>query len=669
MIGQTISHYKILEELGRGGMGVVYKAEDTKLKRTVALKFLPPELTSDKDAKTRFIHEARAASALQHHNICAIHEIGESSDGHLYISMDCYEGETLKERIDKGPLRANEAIDIVTQIAEGLSEAHAAGMVHRDIKPVNIMVTDKGVVKILDFGLAKLVGMTKVTKTGSTVGTVSYMSPEQATGEELDERSDIFSLGVVLYELLTGEQPFRGDHEAAVIYGVINKDPAPPQDYRNDISDELESIVLRAMEKKPEARYQSTLGLLSDLRNEKRLLEITSDTSTAERRRSRRSKRRLAWISLPVMIVFIAVLLLLIFKPFRLEFEPDQTAGAAENSLAIMYFDNVVNRDDPERLGEITANLLITDLSESAYIRVISAQRLYDILKLEGKEGEKVVDRETASRVATRANARQMLLGSILQVEPNLVITSQLVDVSTGTVTATQKIAGEPGERIFSLVDALTREIKNDLALPAAAAEEVELSISDVTTSSQEAYRYYLEGLDGYHKFNYKEGIASLEKALEYDSTFAMAYYWMSRMSAGAGSIDKALQYSDRASRKEMMLISAQSKRLSGDKEGATKELEELIQQYPNEKEAHRLSGLIYRGKRDFRKAIANWNKVIALDPLDRRAYNLLAYDYHSVGDEDSAIVMINKYIDLAPALGPQYLESGNSPSFAVSSR
>jgi serine/threonine-protein kinase len=221
MIGQTISHYKIIAKLGEGGMGIVYKAEDTKLKRIVALKFLAPEFTRDKDAKVRFIHEARAASALQHHNICTIHEIDETSDGRVFISMDYYEGETLKQKIARGPLPVGEAIKIVSQVAEGLSEAHASGMVHRDIKPANIMVTTKGMVKILDFGLAKLAGQTKVTTTGTTVGTVAYMSPEQARGGDIDERSDIWSLGVVLYELLTGTIPFKGEHSAVVMYTCI----------------------------------------------------------------------------------------------------------------------------------------------------------------------------------------------------------------------------------------------------------------------------------------------------------------------------------------------------------------------------------------------------------------------------------------------------------------
>jgi serine/threonine protein kinase len=217
MIGQTISHYKILEKLGEGGMGVVYKAEDTKLGRKVALKFLPPYLTRDSEAKTRFTQEAKAASALDHPNVCTIYEVGETGEGQLFIAMACYEGEILKERIARGPLPLEEAIDIAQQIGRGLTKAHAKEIVHRDIKPANIFVTDDGLVKILDFGLAKLVGQTRLTRKGTTMGTVAYMSPEQAHSEEVDHRTDVWSLGVVLYEMVTGELPFRGEHEQATI--------------------------------------------------------------------------------------------------------------------------------------------------------------------------------------------------------------------------------------------------------------------------------------------------------------------------------------------------------------------------------------------------------------------------------------------------------------------
>jgi len=314
MIGRIISHYKILEELGAGGMGIVCKAEDLKLKRVVALKFLPAELTLDDAAKSRFIHEAQAASALQHHNICAIHEIDETADRRLFIAMDCYDGETLKQKISRGPLPVGDAIDIAIQVAEGLSEAHSSGMVHRDIKPANIMVTSKGVVKILDFGLAKLAGQTRITRTGTTVGTVAYMSPEQARGEELDSRSDIWSLGITLHEMITCRIAFRGDHEAAVVYGIINGEPEPMTSLRAGVPMELERIVTKCLAKDPSERYQSARGLISDLRPlQKTLASKTSTLPTSaiegsgprSKQRTRRSvlRRMVPWLLVPVAIL------------------------------------------------------------------------------------------------------------------------------------------------------------------------------------------------------------------------------------------------------------------------------------------------------------------------------------------------------------------------------
>ena len=256
MIGQTISHYKILEKLGEGGMGIVYKAEDTKLKRTVALKFLPPELIRDPEVKERFIHEAQTASALEHHNICNVHEIDETDDGHTFMVMACYTGESLKERISRSPLKIDEAIAIGSQIAQGLAKAHEKGIVHRDIKPANIHLTDDGVVKILDFGLAKLRGQKKLTKEGTTVGTVAYMSPEQARGEEVDQRTDIWSLGIVLYEMVTGQLPFKGDYEQAVVYSILNEESEPMTGLRTGVPLELERIARKAMAQDSCERYQ-----------------------------------------------------------------------------------------------------------------------------------------------------------------------------------------------------------------------------------------------------------------------------------------------------------------------------------------------------------------------------------------------------------------------------
>ena len=257
MIGTTISHYKILEKLGTGGMGVVYKAEDARLKRTVALKFLPPDLTRDPEAKQRFIHEAQAASALQHYNICSVHDIDETNDGQLFIVMDCYEGKSLKEKMAGGLMRIEEAADIAIQVAQGLQKAHEKGITHRDVKPGNIIITNDGVVKILDFGLAKLAGQSRLTKTGSTIGTAAYMSPEQAQGLEVDHRTDIWSLGVVLFEMLTGKLPFRGEHEAALLYSVVHEEPQTVTSLRADTQVQVERIIRKSLEKDLARRYQT----------------------------------------------------------------------------------------------------------------------------------------------------------------------------------------------------------------------------------------------------------------------------------------------------------------------------------------------------------------------------------------------------------------------------
>jgi serine/threonine protein kinase len=265
MIGKTFSHYKILEKLGEGGMGVVYKAEDTKLKRTVALKFLPPALTGDLEAKERFTHEAQAASALDHPNVSTVFEINETDDGQMFMAMACYDGETLKTRIGRGPLPVDEAVGIATQVAQGLAKAHESGIVHRDIKPANILITTDGVAKIVDFGLAKLSGRTMLTKTGSTLGTAAYMSPEQARGESVDHRTDIWSLGVVLYEVIAGRRPFASEYEQALVYQILNTEPESLTRVRPETLPGLAQIVGHALAKQPAERYQTMEEFRDDL--------------------------------------------------------------------------------------------------------------------------------------------------------------------------------------------------------------------------------------------------------------------------------------------------------------------------------------------------------------------------------------------------------------------
>ncbi|HVP35362.1 MAG TPA: serine/threonine-protein kinase, partial [Terriglobales bacterium] len=356
MRGRIISHYKILEKLGEGGMGVVYKAQDTKLDRLVALKFLPPHLTSEVEEKERFIHEAKAASALNHPNIVTIHEIDEF-DGQMFIVMEYCEGKTLKQLTEEGALPIKKVLDIGIQVCEGLTAAHKKEIVHRDIKSDNIKVNKEGQVKIMDFGLAKLKGATKLTKTRSTLGTLAYMSPEQAQGEEVDSRSDIFSLGVVLYELLTGKLPFAGEHQAAVIYSIINEEPQPIARFNNQVSAKLEDMVSKALAKDREERYQHADELLADLRRERKSLEYLKTGQIPKEVTVPRPKRKFLPIAIPASVVFILVLLFLILRPFKFEVGPEKKATAEENRLAIMYFENMADREDKERLGEIVTEL------------------------------------------------------------------------------------------------------------------------------------------------------------------------------------------------------------------------------------------------------------------------------------------------------------------------
>ena len=652
MIGKTISHYKILEKLGEGGMGVVYKAQDTKLDRIVALKFLPQHLTSDPVEKERVVHEAKAASALNHTNITTIYEIDEF-EGQMFIVMEYCEGKTLKRVIEKEMLSVRKVLDIGIQICEGLTIAHEKGIVHRDIKSDNIMLTPRGQVKIMDFGLAKLKGATKLTKTRSTLGTAAYMSPEQAQGEEVDQRSDIFSFGVVLYELLTGKLPFGGEHQAAIIYSIINEEPQSVARYNNQVSVELERIVSKALVKEKEERYQHIDDLLADLRREKKSLEYIKTAQIPKEAVAPKPKKKLLPFIVPASIVFIIALIFLILKPFKFEVVPEKGAVAKENSLAIMYFENLVDREDREKLGEIVTNLLITGLSESQYLNVVSSQRLYDILKLLGKEGIKAIDKNVASQVATKAGAKWMLLGSILQVEPQVILTSQLVEVESGRVLSSERITGEPGEKIFSMVDKLTVEVKKDLSLPAQAQKEEIPKVADVTTHSPEAYRYYLEGLDYGYKYYSTEAERSFKKALEVDSTFAMAYYMLANFKTGEEQkrlTAKAVKYSDKVSPKEKYYIKSWEANISGNYNQGIKELQKIVERYPDEKFAFFMIGEIYYGDlRQFEEAVHYLDKAIEIDPLYKPAYNTLAYVYNNMGDFDKSIWAINKYISLAP--------------------
>ncbi len=389
MIGKTISHYKILEKLGEGGMGVVYKAQDTKLDRIVALKFLPKSLLCDEESKQRFANEAKAASALDHPNICTVFEIDEVED-ECFISMAYIEGQNLKQRIELTPLKIDEAIDLAIQVADGLQQAHEKGIVHRDIKSGNIMITSKGQAKIMDFGLAKLAGQTRLTKTGATMGTMPYMSPEQAKGEKTDQRTDIWSLGVVLYEIVTGQLPFKSEYEQAVIYSIMNEEPEPMTGLRTGVPMELERIVSKALEKKKDDRYQHVEEMLVDLRRLKRdtdkVLPKTPQKFQLpeDRERKKAQSRRLIYGTLAVVMIILAIISIFFNKFIRKEsFKQIQPTHRQITFTGKVWFPSI----SPDgkfvayvsEISRTEKKVLVQDLTGGQPLEVFKDQRIFQL--------------------------------------------------------------------------------------------------------------------------------------------------------------------------------------------------------------------------------------------------------------------------------------------------
>jgi len=505
MIGKTISHYKILEKLGQGGMGVVYKAEDITLGRTVALKFLPSELTRDAAAKERFIQEARAASALDHPNICTIHEVAQTEDGQTFIAMAYYEGEDLKSKIEHGPLKLDEALDIAVQIAQGLAKAHEQKIVHRDIKPANILVTNDGFVKIVDFGLAKLVGA-KLTKTGATLGTAQYMSPEQARGEEVDARSDIFSLGAVLYETLTGKHAFPGEYEQATLYAIMNEEPAPVTALRSGVPMELERIVAKALAKKPGERYQHADDLIVDLKNIAKTSAVTAARTTT-RLPARAARRRIkAWIPVTFLIVAaIAVSAYFILRSTHEVKRPAVPATASQfaaptwrDSVAVLPFKDYSAAKDQEYFCDGMTEDIITKLSSIHDLKVISRTSA-----MRFKNTDKSI-REIARELGVGA----ILEGSIQKEKNEIRVNVQLIRAADDAHLWAEKYDRKL-ESVFQVQDEISMAIVEALELKLTSQEEQGMTKQPIDNVA--AYEYYLRAYHEISRFDER----SIDRALQ----------------------------------------------------------------------------------------------------------------------------------------------------------
>ena len=669
MIGENISHYRILEKLGEGGMGMVYKAEDIKLDRFVALKFLPPYLSRDEEAKKRFIHEAKAASSLDHPNICTIHEIDQTTEGQLFVVMTCYEGENLKEKIERGPLKIPEVIDIAIQICQGLTKAHEKGIIHRDIKPSNIFITKDGIVKIIDFGLAKLTGKTILTQEGAALGTINFMSPEQAKGQEINHRTDIWSLGIVLYEMTTGREPFSGDYDQAVLYSILNEDPEPVTAIRTGVPVELEHIINKALAKDPDERYQHIDDMIVDL---KQITKLSNSSSSIKPVSGVQTKKAVSNKKIVLSLLAVIISALSIFLFYSILKEP---AVIKQKPIAVIAFANQTGDHSYDYLQEAIPNLLITSLEQSRYLKVMTWERMKDVLKQMGKEDVDHIDKDTGFELCQREGVNAIVLGSFIKAGNSFATDVKVLDVVSKELIKSASAHGDGVQSILdNQIDQLSEEIAAGIGLSQTKIESVPFQITEVTTSSMEAYNLFLRGRDEYEKFYFEDARRFLEKAISLDSSFTMAYFYLSKTygqlfenSKSRESLKTARALSSRAPEKERLAIySYCASIIENNPAKRLYLLEQLVKKYPQEKRFHDDLGTIYHSKNRIPEAQKEFEKAIQLDPGFASPVNSLAYIYALKGLYDKAIETLQKYASLSPgdanpydSMGEIYLQMG----------
>ncbi len=640
MIGQTVSHYRILEKLGEGGMGVVYKAEDTKLDRIVALKFLPHHLTSSEADQSRFLQEAKAAAALNHPNVCSVIDIQEAN-GQQFIVMEYVDGVTLRK---KAPVtKLDEAIGYAVQIGEALQTAHAKGIVHRDVKSENVMVTTDGRVKVMDFGLAKLKGSLKLTKTSSTVGTLAYMAPEQIRGEESDARSDIFSFGVVVFEMLTGKLPFRGEHDAAIMYSIVNEAPDSVGKHRQDTPADLNRIIHRALEKDPADRYQHVDDIVSELRllqkQSGRIVrpESAGPRSTSAPRQS--ASRTKLWIGISgiVVLVFVAVLI------FRNGTSQKAEQPSTRKMLVVLPFENL-GASDQEYFADGLSEEITSKLSGFTGLSVIARQSAMQY-KRTTKSVRQIGEELGVSHILQGTVRWEKVSGS-----EHVRVTPQLIDAREGT-----QIWSQASEEIlsssFKLQSKIAESVVQALDIKLALSEKQTLA-TDITTNA-EAYNYYLRGITSSRKsFNesdYRFAEQMLRKATELDPYFSRAYAELSRVHSSIyweyfdhteSRVQKAKLAAESSLKIEPDLIEGHMAlgwyyylcRL--DYSNALAEFYYVLKFQPGNAYAHRGIAYICRRQGKFQEGLDYFRKALEINPRDQMVNNGIA----------STLILLRKY-------------------------